>query len=339
MINIDLLIRYIFVPLIKYPLIVLFPFQDIFPASVIYFSILYSICINGFSLLNSSYEQRVFAKKKWLNYDQMNTPVAIITGGSNGLGKQIIATLLSKSKKLTIINIDVQKTDSNILNNSRVIFKQCDLSDTLKVENLLKELKSLRGESICLIVNNAGMRSAYSNFNEISNSVFQKIMQINCHSPFRIMQELRPAPSSTSQCYIVNIASTLGVLSPARISVYAASKAALISLHNSLTFELNTQENCNTRTLLVVTGQLNTDMFNGFIAPRQFFAPVVDSKYLAEKIVANALQGRQTVINEPFYAKFAYLLMSMPPSIQSIARKFSQMDICLPDEIKKHNQN
>lgn len=282
-------------------------------------------------MANSAYELEILNNKKWMAFDELDTPVAIVTGGSNGLGKDIITTLLSRSERLKIINIDIKQ--SNTLNNPRVLFQQCDLSDAIKVEKLLKILKSTHGDNICLIINNAGMRSTYSSFDQISNDEFQKVMQINCYTPFRIMQELRPkASSSLHQCYIVNIASTLGILSPAKISAYAASKASLISLHNSLTFELNTQETCNTRTLLVITGQLNTEMFNGFIAPRQFFAPVVDSKRLANKIVTQIIQGKSTVINEPFYANFAYLLMSMPLSIQAIARKFAQMDSCLPDE-------
>lgn len=331
MITIDLLVRYFLLPVLKYPILLLVPFQDVFPTSIMYLSIFYSVSIFGFEMVNSAYERKLLNTEKWLDYDQLDSPVAIITGGSNGLGKSIITTLLSKSERLTIINIDIQNSDS--LNSSQVIFQQCDLSDALKVEMLLKKLKSLYQDNICLIINNAGMRSTYSSFDHISNDEFQKVMQTNCHTPFRIMQELRPKSSTVlHQCYIVNIASTLGILSPAKISVYAASKAALISIHNSLTFELNTQEKCNTRTLLVITGQLNTRMFNGFIAPRQFFAPVVNSEQLANKIVAHAIQGKSTVINEPFYANFAYLLMSMPSSIQAIARKFAQMDTCLPDE-------
>lgn len=330
--NIDLLVYNIVLPFIKYPFFFLLPFKAVIPRHTIYILSSYTLFVLCFSIFNSLFERRIISKQKWLSLDQLDSPVAIVTGGTNGLGKDLISKLLTESKKVKIINVDIKEPSNSVLKNNRVIFQRCDLTNPCEVEKTIKDIKYRYGNQICLIINNAGMRSSYSEYNQIKDSELQKIMQINCYTPFKIMQELRPEQSSDTQCYIINIASTLGILSPAKTTVYAASKAALISMSNSLKFELGTQNISNTRILLVVAGQLNTDMFNGFKAPRQFFAPVVDTKHLANKIIFYSIMGRQSVIYEPFYAKFAYLLMSMPSCIQSFVRCFSKMDTCLPTE-------
>lgn len=332
MLNIDVLMYYLVLPFIKYPLFFLLPFKTIIPRQIIYIISIYTIGVFCFSRFNSLFEEKIFSRQKWLQFDQLDSPIAVVTGGSNGLGKDIISILLTKSKKIKIINIDIREPSNDTLDSDRVVFQCCDLSNPLEVEKIIGDIKSRYKNQICLIINNAGMRSSYSEFNHIRYSELEKVMQINCYTPFKIMQELRPEQSSGAQCYIINIASILGILSPAKISVYAASKAALISMSNSLKFELNSQNSSNTRILLVITGQLNTDMFNGFKAPRQFFAPVVDTKQLANKIIDYSILGKQSVIYEPFYANFAYLLMSMPSCIQDILRWFSKMDTCLPTE-------
>lgn len=326
--NIDIVANYILCPVLKYPLFLLLPFWKVLPYYIILLSSFYTILSVSFSSINNLYERRAFYGYDWIEYDQLERPVGIITGGSNGLGKELIRKLLTKSNKIKIVNIDIIQDKDRDLPGSRVIFEQCNLANREEVTNVLQKLKTLYGNDICLIINNAGMRTPYSDFNQTDIGDVLKVMQINCFTPCELMKQL----TSTSQCYVVNIASTLGILSPAKISTYAASKAALISFHNSYTFELNVRSNQRTRTLLVITGQLNTQMFTGFEAPRQFFAPVVDSSELAKQIIDQSLVGRQGSIYVPFYSKFAYLLMSMPSIIQASARWFARIDTCLPSE-------
>lgn len=330
--NIDVLVYNLFLPFIKYPFFFLLPFKTVISGHIIYVLGVYTLCMLCFSIFNCLVQNRIINRQKWLPFDQLDSPVAIVTGGSNGLGKDLISQLLTSSQKIKIINIDIKEPNKKTLDVNRVVFQRCDLTNSLEVEKMIKDIKSRYGNQICLIINNAGMRSSYSEYNHIKDSELQRVMQINCYTPFKIIQELRPEQSSNSQCYIINIASTLGILSPAKTAVYAASKAALICITNSLKFELNTQNCSNTRILLVIVGQLNTNMFNGFKAPRQFFAPVVDTKQLAKKLIDCSMIGRQRVIYEPLYANFAYLLMSMPLCIQNFVRSFSKMDTCLPTE-------
>lgn len=67
-------------------------------------------------------------------------------------------------------------------------------------------------------------------------------------------------------------------------------------------------------------GQLNTDMFNDFKAPRQFFAPVVDSKQFNNKIIDYSVVRKQSATYEPIYANFAYIIMYMSSCIRSFAK-------------------
>ena len=252
-----------------------------------------------------------------------------MTGGSKGLGRAIVFQLLQDYSNLTILNVDICPSP---VRDPRVKDLICDLSDDEEVTALLNLLKRKYKSEIRLIVNNAGVRANFTGFNRIKRENLDKVFKINTFAPLQFIQELAPSRRSTRQCYIINIASILGILTPAKVAAYAASKAALIAFHQSYSFELQNEGVRNIRTLLVTPGQLNTEMFAGFKPPRQFFAPVIDIDTLAARIVSCCESGQRGQLNEPFYCSFAHLLMCIPYSLQRTVRSFTCIDCCLPDE-------
>ncbi|CCF55998.1 hypothetical protein KAFR_0A05630 [Kazachstania africana CBS 2517] len=326
--SIDILIKYILLPLLQYPSILFVPFREI-PQTVKIISIFYSVCLNVFLSINSWY--KCYGARDWKKLSDYNNAVVVITGGSNGLGKAIVYRLFSKYPNITIVNIDLQELK---MENKRLVQLKCNLGNDTELNDAIKSIKQLYSGQIRMIINNAGVRSSFKNFDEVDILDFENICAVNTMAPIKLIQALVPKASETnlhSQCYIVNIASTLGIVTPAKVTSYAVSKAALIAFHQSYGFELMTKNRSDIRLLLVTPGQLNTGMFSGFEPPRQFFAPVLDVDNLAEKILQCSERGERGSINEPFYAYFAHMLMSMPFSIQIMLRKLSKMDECLPD--------
>lgn len=64
-----------------------------------------------------------------------------------------------------------------------MIIQRCDLSNPLEVDKIIEDVNFWYENQLCLIINNAGKRSLYSEL--------EKVMQINCYTPFKIMQEFR----------------------------------------------------------------------------------------------------------------------------------------------------
>lgn len=280
------------------------------------------------TLYKANLDYKCGGKAKWKSLLEFKSCKVVITGGSSGLGRSIVEKILTAFPNVTVLNVDIKASP---LANDRLIDYLCDLRDLQALNALLKDIKADHGGDIRLLVNNAGIRSRYQYFRELKSQDVQDVFSVNSMAPMRFMQELTPSDSSNEQCFVVNIASSLGIMSAAKAAVYAASKAALIGLHRSYTFELESKSVTNIRTLLVVPGQLDTEMFGGFEPPRQFFAPVLARDNLADQIIKHVELGIRGDLSAPLYAKFAYVLMAMPYSVQTILRKLSKMDDCLPN--------
>ena len=251
--------------------------------------------------------------------------VAIITGGSRGLGSEIVKKLLAK--KVTVIVLDVVEPD---FEGSQ--FYRCDLSVQSQVQSTMEEIietLNLESKHISLVVNNAGVRHNESLI-DLSDDKISQIFQINTFSQISILKTVLKNHFLTapgSRLYIVTVSSILGVFAPRNLSIYAASKAAAIQMHQALAQEVSLKL---IRMLLVTPGQLTTGMFNDIAPSNGFLAPVVDHVKLANTIVNKIDTGAIGVVCEPFYTNFIPIINSVPVSIQQFCRWFSGMD----DKIK-----
>jgi short-subunit dehydrogenase len=127
----------------------------------------------------------------------------------------------------------------------------------------------------------------------------------------------------------VTVSSVLGQLGAAQLSAYTATKAALNAYHSSLVAEL--AEYPNIKTILVSTGQLSTDMFNGLEqGPIQhFFGPIVEVSDLAMKIIKFISQGHGGVIAEPAYARWISIMYILPVGLQTFLRRLAGVDTAM----------
>lgn len=129
---------------------------------------------------------------------------------------------------------------------------------------------------------------------------------------------------------ILTMASVLGHIGAAHLSDYAAAKAGLIAMHNSLAAELRQSKNEGApfiKTILVTPGQVATPMFRGVETPSPFFAPVVEPVEIAKAIVKMIDYGESGVIAMPFYASWIQLMLVLPVGVQKLLRDWSGVDV------------
>jgi NAD(P)-dependent dehydrogenase (short-subunit alcohol dehydrogenase family) len=162
--------------------------------------------------------------------------VAVVTGGSRGIGRMIAQGFLEYGAKVYITARKAAACDAAAAELSA--FGPCvslphDLSTLEGCRALVADLSKREGK-LDVLVNNAGAAWG-ADFDEFPESGWDKVMNINLKSPFFLTQMLHPmlraAASAERPAKVINIASIDGIkLNPLETYSYHASKAALIYL-------------------------------------------------------------------------------------------------------------
>lgn len=189
-----------------------------------------------------------------------NKKVALITGGSRGIGKAIAVKFAKEGYNL-VINYVSDKTDVKKLEeefkqySSEVLFLKADVSKFEDCENMVKQSIEKLGQ-IDVLVNNAGITKD-NLLLRMSVEDFEKVIDINLKGTFNVTKNVVPYMMKKRTGKIVNLASVVGVSGNAGQCNYAASKAGIIGFTKSIAKELasrNILANC------VAPGFIDTDM-------------------------------------------------------------------------------
>lgn len=157
----------------------------------------------------------------------------------------------------------------------------------------------------------------------LSISTFRTNTLSHYHLTSLFLRSILERPSGRT---LVTISSVLGHLGASHLSDYSASKAALLAFHASLSAELFSYPNI--KTILVTPGQLDSGMFAAVRLGwgRRFFAPVVEVRELAVKLVAMIDSGEGGVLALPAYARWIAWLAVLPVGAQKLLRSWSGVD-------------
>ena len=187
-----------------------------------------------------------------------NKKVALITGGSRGIGKEIAKKFASNNYNL-VINYVSDNTDLEALKeefkNTQVLFIKTDVTNYESCENMVNEAIKEFGR-IDVLVNNAGITKD-TLLMRMKEEDFDKVIDINLKGTFNMTKIVTPFMMKQRYGKIVNISSIVGVIGNAGQSNYAASKAGIIGFTKSVAREFasrNILANC------VAPGFIKTDM-------------------------------------------------------------------------------
>ena len=186
--------------------------------------------------------------------------VALITGGTRGIGKAI-AIKFAKNGYNLVLNYVSDRTNLEELENEfkeyniEVLFIKTDVSNFEDCENMAKQAIARFGK-IDVLVNNAGITKD-SLLLRMTPEDFEKVININLKGTFNVTKSIVPYMMKKRTGKIVNISSVVGVSGNAGQCNYAASKAGIIGFTKSIAKELasrNILANC------VAPGFIDTDM-------------------------------------------------------------------------------
>lgn len=257
--------------------------------------------------------------------------VVLVVGGARGLGLLLVKRFLEgTSCKVCVIDIRAidglegwYKSQTGLANFADRFYSYVsDVSDAALFLSRIKDVEISVGK-ITVLVNCVGINHS-ALLSKTNYSSMRKVLDVNLISyllAMRIVMGLRAKES----LYIVNVASVLGMVSPANLSLYSASKAAIISVHESVSHEIR-QLKQNIRMLLVNLGQLDTVLFENVQPPREFLAPVLSHKNVSGAIFRRISSGVGGEMVMPMYGRYLGLLRVVPFFVADILRWASKVD-------------
>lgn len=181
---------------------------------------------------------------------------AVIVGGSNGIGLAIAKNLIEKNYYVYIL--DICKLDRNILKDSETYkYCYCNLLDFN--EDIFLSLKE--DKNISLLILTAGF-GRVADFEYLHTAEIQNLLTVNTVSIIKIIRLFYDRIKSNEDFYCGVMGSIAGWCSSPMFSVYAASKAAICRLVESVNIELKV-EGYKNRILNVSPGSIKGTRFNG----------------------------------------------------------------------------
>jgi 3-oxoacyl-[acyl-carrier protein] reductase len=184
---------------------------------------------------------------------------AIITGGGRGLGKAVALLLAQEGVNIGITgrNEAQLKTVSGELEafGVKAAYEAFDVANEADVKTGIDALVGKLG-GVDILVNNAGI-GKMGTLENMSPSDWEEVMRVNLFGVYHTAMAVYPYLKKKGEGDIVNVASTAGLKGGAGMSAYAASKAAVISLSQSMMAEWRKQ---NIRVFTLTPSTIASDM-------------------------------------------------------------------------------
>ena len=167
--------------------------------------------------------------------------VAIVTGASRGIGRSIAEVFVREGAKVVIAGRK-QETLDQVAREIGPAVKPvaCHVGRADQIQNLVDSTTREFGR-IDVLVNNAATNIAQGPALEMDEGQFDKMVEVNLKSTFRLMKLVGPGMCERGSGSIINIASIAGLRPQFHSLLYSMTKAALIMMTQSYAVELGPQ--------------------------------------------------------------------------------------------------
>lgn len=192
----------------------------------------------------------------------LTNKTVLVTGGSRGIGKAIVHAAAQEGANVIFTYLNSATEAEAIVDelsaqypNQQFVARQCDVADSVAMENLIKELIA-EFQQIDGLVNNAGI-TRDSVLARMNRDQWDSVINTNLGSMFNATKPLVLQMVKQRNGAIVNISSVVGVYGNSGQTNYAAAKAGMIGFTKALSAEIAPH---NVRVNAVAPGYIYTDM-------------------------------------------------------------------------------
>ncbi|ADY12303.1 3-oxoacyl-[acyl-carrier-protein] reductase [Sphaerochaeta globosa] len=174
---------------------------------------------------------------------------ALVTGGSRGIGREIVKVLLSEGYAVWSLSRSKSEEHENLHHVG------CDMADRSSVEAALETVIKEAG-TLDVLVNNAGI-TRDGLIMRMKDEAWDEVLAVNLTSVFLTCRRISRLMANQRKGSIINISSVVGIMGNGGQTNYAASKAGIIGFSKSLARELSAR---NVRVNVIAPGFIDTAM-------------------------------------------------------------------------------
>jgi 2-hydroxycyclohexanecarboxyl-CoA dehydrogenase len=169
----------------------------------------------------------------------LNGKVAVVTGGASGIGRAISLQLARDGAAVSVWDLNSDGADETVAlitaDGGRAIACVGDAAATPSIASAVARTHEELGP-ITILVNNAGITS-FCRFEEITEEMLDRMMQVNIKGPFLCTQAIIPDMVAAHWGRIVNISSSSAQTGAPKMAHYATSKGGVIAFTKTLARE------------------------------------------------------------------------------------------------------
>jgi short-subunit dehydrogenase len=220
----------------------------------------------------------------------------LITGGGSGIGKIMARLFMEREANVVIWDIsqaNIKETLAELSAKGSISAARVDVSSPEEISASAKTLIQSTG-GVDVLINNAGIVVGKM-FSEHTAGDIIKTMEVNSTAPMLIAHEFLAGMLAKNSGHICNIASSGGLISNPKMSVYAASKWSLIGWSDSLRIELQKQGK-KVDVTTIMPYYIHTGMFAGV----KSLIPILKPE-AASLAIVKAIEKNKTMVTLPGY--------------------------------------
>ena len=167
----------------------------------------------------------------------LNRNVALVTGGSRGIGAQVIRDLVRRDYLVFSVSRRPVDPDDSLVRETGASarFVQGDVSRAEDLDRLYEQIQETAGR-LDVLVNNAGIMHG-GGVESLSPEQWEETMAVNLNAPYRLIRRMLPLLKLSPGASIINM-SSIGALAPGSSIAYSVSKAGLDMMTKYLAAEL-----------------------------------------------------------------------------------------------------
>ncbi len=191
--------------------------------------------------------------------------LAIVTGGSRGIGNAIAAEFLARGARVIITARGEQQLNEAAARlGANCIAKRCDNADPADIARMVEEAWQLA--PVDILVNNAGISPFYKRAEHVTPEDLDQLTRVNFRGTYFCSVEVaKRAFEGQTPLSIINVSSVGGSTPLERLGVYSATKAAIDMMTRALALEWTDR---NVRVNCIAPGWTETDFTGDLFASR-----------------------------------------------------------------------